>query len=83
MRIVAGPFVLQKHNKERLSFEFENMRTGEVLPLMHDPHCFRRTECNWMPVVGSDRKALMVDVNIQFEPVGDVLVEADGDVDCA
>lgn len=78
-RIVAGPFVLQKRDKEHLSFEFENMLTGEVRPQMHDPRCFWMEDCNWMPVVGSGRKALMVDVNIQFEPVEAALVEADGD----
>jgi hypothetical protein len=32
-------------------------------------------ECNWMPLIGSDWKALMVDVSMQFEPVDDMQVE--------
>lgn len=36
-----------------------------------------------MPVIGSDRKALMLDVIIQFEPVGAGPVEPDSDDECA
>lgn len=66
-----------------MSFDFENMQTGEILPMMQRPHCLRTEECNWMPVIGSDRRALMVDMAIQFEPAGDVPVEADSDDECA
>ncbi|KAJ5569538.1 uncharacterized protein N7459_008968 [Penicillium hispanicum] len=81
MGIVAGPFVrLQKYHKERLvSFDFENMQTGEIFPMVQVPHRDWTEECSWMPVIGSDRKALMVDMAIQFEPAGDVPVEADSD----
>ncbi|PYI31458.1 hypothetical protein BP00DRAFT_474996 [Aspergillus indologenus CBS 114.80] len=81
MRIVAGPFVrLQRHHKERLlSFDFENMQTGEILPMMQDPRCVWMEESNWMPVIGRDRKVLMLDILIQFMPAGDVPVEADSD----
>ncbi|ORY55131.1 uncharacterized protein BCR38DRAFT_357270 [Pseudomassariella vexata] len=81
MRIVGGPFVrLQKNQKERLlSFEFENMQTGKILPMMQDPWCVKTAECNWMPVIGSNRKALMLNVVVQFEPAGDVPVEDDSD----
>ncbi|KAL4926646.1 uncharacterized protein BDV17DRAFT_299568 [Aspergillus undulatus] len=84
MRIVAGPFVrLQRHHKERLvSFDFENMQTGEILPMMQDPRCIWTEEYNWMPVIGRDRKALMLDIVIQFMPAGDVPVEADSDDEC-
>ncbi|KAL4860601.1 hypothetical protein BDV12DRAFT_209053 [Aspergillus spectabilis] len=85
MRIVAGPFVrLQKYHKERLaSFNFENMQSGEILPMMRVPHSIWTEEYNWMPVIGSDRRALMLDISIQFEPAGDVPVEADSDDECA
>ncbi|KAL5051691.1 hypothetical protein BDW71DRAFT_193939 [Aspergillus fruticulosus] len=84
VRIMAGPFVrLQKHHKERLlSFDFENMWTDEILPLMQDAHCIRTGEYNWRPVIGRDRRALMLDIVIQFEPAGDVPVEADSDDEC-
>ncbi|KAH8749861.1 hypothetical protein F5883DRAFT_228310 [Diaporthe sp. PMI_573] len=85
MRIVAGPFVrLQEYRKERLlSFDFENMQTGKILPMMQVPRGGGTEECNWMPVIGSDRKALMLDMAVQFEPAGDVPVEADSDDECA
>ncbi|KAK9320293.1 hypothetical protein V1517DRAFT_375748 [Lipomyces orientalis] len=81
MRIVAGPFVrLQEYHKERLlSFNFENMQTGKILPMMQVPRLHETTQCNWMPVIGSQRKALMLDTVVQFEPAGDVPVEADSD----
>ena len=84
MRIVAGPFVrLQRRHKERLvSFDFENMQTGEILPMMQDPRCIWTEEYNWMPVIGRDRKALMLDIVIQFMRAGDVPVEADSDDEC-
>ncbi|KAL4945268.1 hypothetical protein BDV06DRAFT_231429 [Aspergillus oleicola] len=85
VRIVAGPFVrLQKgfHKERVVSFDFENMQTGEILPMMHDPRCYHTEEYNWMPVIGRDRKALMLDNVIQFVPAGDVPVEADSDDEC-
>ncbi|PYH90598.1 hypothetical protein BO71DRAFT_361171 [Aspergillus ellipticus CBS 707.79] len=81
MSIVGGPFVrLQEHHKERLmSFNFEDIHTGKMLKMMHYPHDFSTEECNWMPVIGSDRKALMLDVAIQFELAEGVPVENDSD----
>jgi hypothetical protein len=81
MGIVAGPFVrLHKYRNEPLvSFNFENMQTGGILPMIQDPGCIRTEECNWMPVIGSDRKVLMLDVGIQYKPAGDVPVEPDND----
>ncbi|KAJ6187764.1 hypothetical protein N7519_002672 [Penicillium mononematosum] len=85
MRIVAGPFERLQENYEEplMSFNFENMQTGEILPMRHVPHRHSTEECNWMPLIGSDRKALMVDVVTQFEPVEAEPVEADGDDECA
>ncbi|KPM35478.1 hypothetical protein AK830_g11107 [Neonectria ditissima] len=79
MRIVAGPFVrLEERRKDPLlSFDFEDMHKGETLPMMWVPRHTKTEECNWMPVVGSDRRVLMVDVAVEYEPAGDVPVEAD------
>lgn len=81
MRIVGGPFVrLRKYHEERLaSFDFENIQTGTISSMTWVPHDESMEEYNWMPVIGSDRRALMLDVSIQFEPAGDVPVEADSD----
>lgn len=72
---------LQKHHKERLlSFDVEDMQTGDILPMMEIPsRGFWTYEYNWMPVIGSNRKALMVDMVVEFEPAGDVPVEVDSD----
>jgi hypothetical protein len=80
-RIVAGPFSrLHKHRKiPALSFDLENIATGKVTPMMQSRHLHSTEECNWMPIIGSDRKAVMVEVVVQFEPAGDVPVEADGE----
>jgi hypothetical protein len=59
------------------------MQTGEILPMMRVPHDIWTEEYNWMPVIGSDRRALMLNISIQFEPAGDVPVEADSDDECA
>ncbi|KAE8137932.1 hypothetical protein BDV38DRAFT_292551 [Aspergillus pseudotamarii] len=80
--IVAGPFVRlgQYHHKERLmSFDFQNMQTGKIFPMVQVPHDIWTEECNWMPVIGGDRQALMLDVVIQFEQAEDVPVEAGSD----
>ncbi|KAI1120303.1 hypothetical protein F5Y10DRAFT_290016 [Nemania abortiva] len=82
-RIIAGPFVrLQRHfdyADPLLSFEFEHMQTGQVLPVIERPKLTLRKELNWMPLIGSDRKAVMLDVFLQFEPAVDIPVENDGD----
>ncbi|KAI5864419.1 hypothetical protein GGS23DRAFT_596052 [Durotheca rogersii] len=68
MSIVAGPFV-EHHEEPRLSFNFEDTQTGKIFRTAEGPHFHRRTEeYNWMPVIGSDRKALMLNVVVQFEP---------------
>ena len=68
--IVAGPFV-ENRKGPRLSFDFENTQTRKILRMMQvqAPRLYRTEECNWMPVIGSDRKALMLDTVVQFEPV--------------
>jgi hypothetical protein len=67
MSIVAGPFV-EYHKDPRLSFDFEDTQTGKIFRMIQAPRLNRTEECNWMPVIGSDRKALMLDVVVQFEP---------------
>lgn len=82
-RIVAGPFRrIRRHRYYKgplMCFDFENIQTGQILPMMSVSDCYGMEEFNWMPVIGSSRKALMLDANIQFEPAGDVPVEADED----
>lgn len=81
MRMTAGPFVrLQPLQKEPLlSFEFENMRTGQVLPAIEIPRAWSTKELNWMPLIGSNQKAVMLEVVVQFGPAVDIPVEKDSD----
>ncbi|KAI0877730.1 hypothetical protein GGS24DRAFT_94559 [Hypoxylon argillaceum] len=80
-RLLPRPFVrLQKNHKQPLlSFEFENMKTGEVFPTIQTPRISSTKKLNWMPIIGSDRKALMLDVVVQFEPAEDIPAEDDND----
>ncbi|KAI1734271.1 hypothetical protein F4680DRAFT_357644 [Xylaria scruposa] len=66
-RIVGDPFVSRFGNHESLSFNFENMQTGKILPMARRGFDFTTPELNWMPLIGSDRKALMLNVVVQFE----------------
>ncbi|GKZ31076.1 hypothetical protein AbraIFM66950_011135 [Aspergillus brasiliensis] len=77
MRIVAGPFVrLQQHFDEPLmSFDFENLETRKIVTMKWYAQTWSTFECNWMPVIGRDRKAIMVDVCVQYEPAEDEPVE--------
>ncbi|KAI0115587.1 hypothetical protein GGR51DRAFT_503489 [Nemania sp. FL0031] len=80
-RIVAGPFVrVSKFLRQPfLSFNFEDMKTGDILPVMETDGHFSTERLNWMPIVGSHRKALMLDVVGQYEPAGGIPVEDDSD----
>jgi hypothetical protein len=71
-RIVGGPFVCKRkrggYKQRQLAFDMENMETGKILQMSlvgSDP----KESFNWMPVIGSDRKAIMLDVNIDFRAV--------------
>ncbi|KAM0424958.1 hypothetical protein ACHAPT_009759 [Fusarium lateritium] len=83
--IASGPFVRRQQSffqQERpgellLSFNFKNMRTGDVVPMMEFPNEKSVKECNWMPIIGGLRKALMVNVMVQFEPADNVPIETD------
>ncbi|KAK3366682.1 hypothetical protein B0T24DRAFT_659000 [Lasiosphaeria ovina] len=75
MSIVAGPFVkydkkprVSHHKQPRLSFDFEDTQTGEVFRMTQHFGVGSLIEGNWMPVIGSDRKALMLEVTVQFGP---------------
>lgn len=89
-RIVAGPFVRLRHDLDfekrvgvqepLLSFNNEDMETGEVYPVMNRlssrPHLDRDNV--WAPVIGrGDRQALMFDVLAQFLPASETPVEDD------
>lgn len=85
MRIVAGPFVRLRtyHQGSLLSFDFEDMQTGKIRPVMQVSRWHRTEKCKWMPLIGSDRKALMLDVAVQFEPAGNLPMEASSDDESA
>ncbi|KAI0966608.1 hypothetical protein F4678DRAFT_484202 [Xylaria arbuscula] len=73
-RILGGPVIQSPEFPENrlLSFEFENLQTGQILPAI-STCCHRRTkELNWMPLIGIDRKALMLHVVVQFETAEDI-----------
>ncbi|BDD62672.1 hypothetical protein MPDQ_004440 [Monascus purpureus] len=83
MSIIAGPFVrVQRYhgqNERLLSYNFEDVRTGQTVSMIHHPNRFG-TEWNWRPVIGSgEREALLLDIDVQFEPAKDVPVEVDSD----
>ncbi|KAI1734381.1 hypothetical protein F4680DRAFT_438595 [Xylaria scruposa] len=76
-RIVAGPFVRLRSKTRKLSFEFENMKTGQVFPVMEN---WEKDSFDWMPLIGNNaRKALMLDVAVAFLPAVDISVENDSD----
>jgi hypothetical protein len=50
-----------------------------ILPMIQDPRGRWTQLCNWMPVIGTNRKVLMTDVVIQFEPAFKVPVQADSE----
>ncbi|KAI0910830.1 hypothetical protein F4823DRAFT_588348 [Ustulina deusta] len=79
MRIVRGPFVrLSSQNHRSLSFDFEDMKRGKILPMTETIYGYMRSL--WLiPVIGSDRKAIMMDACVQFESAGHVPVEADSE----
>ncbi|KAJ5719034.1 hypothetical protein N7493_007489 [Penicillium malachiteum] len=87
MTIVGGPFVrLQKvyrrcEKMRILSFDFEDKQSDKILPLacVLDNNDERSVqEWTWMPLVGSDRKALMVDVTIQFKSASELPLDDGG-----
>lgn len=82
-RIDEETRIVTQFYKERLehplSFGFENLKTGNVLHATEIYSGDSTKELNWMPLIGSDRKALMLNVVVQFTPSGDITVENDGD----
>ncbi|KAI0549749.1 hypothetical protein F4679DRAFT_545446 [Xylaria curta] len=76
-RIVAGPFVRKRYGDRRLSFEFENMKTGQVFPVMEN---WGEYSLHWMPLIGNNgREALMLDVIVRYLPAVDTPIENDSD----
>ena len=47
-----------------MSFDFQNIQTDEILLMIQVPHRIWTEKCNWMPVIGSDRKALMLNPEV-------------------
>ena len=66
--IVDGPFVQHPKNP-RLSFDFEDTETGNVDLMTQPTHLvrFADMDCIFTPVIGSDRKVLMSNVELKFE----------------
>jgi len=70
-RIVGGPFMRSSDiPAERMSFNIKSTRTGKTSPMsplvfQHGPRAARH---NWKPVIGDERKVIMWDVCILFEP---------------
>ncbi|CAG7945815.1 unnamed protein product [Penicillium salamii] len=79
--IIGGPFERQQnpHSRPHISFMFEDLKKGEVRSMTQVLRCQRTEELegNWMPIVGSKRKALMTNVNVQFKPAHPAQVEGD------
>ncbi|KAI0200254.1 hypothetical protein F4808DRAFT_470667 [Astrocystis sublimbata] len=78
-RIVRGPFVRSETRRQRrelrLSFDFEDMIKGKVRSTMQVPTDSFTRRHNWMPFIGSDRKALMSCADVQFKSAGDAPLE--------
>lgn len=76
-RIIQGPYVVQDLETMRnfntglatlevccLSFDFEDMETGDVFPTTIHDELSVWPRYRWMPVIGSDRKATMTGVEL-------------------
>jgi hypothetical protein len=67
MRIVAVPFVREVNDIIMLSFNSENIETGKINTMAWlSPTRGWSSTFNSMPVIGSDRRAIMADVVVQF-----------------
>ncbi|OAA63430.1 hypothetical protein SPI_03593 [Niveomyces insectorum RCEF 264] len=79
--IMAGPFTrLNKYRKTPLlGFNFRDLHTGAVMPMIEEPRKFSISELNWAPILGrnGDRQELMLDMFVQFEPFEEA-AEQDG-----
>jgi hypothetical protein len=55
-----------------LSMRIENINTGKIVSLMEIenkstvPSCFALSEFNWIPIIGLEPRALMVNVSLNF-----------------
>lgn len=58
---------------------FENMENGKRFPVMPMPRRRSREMYNWVPVIGSDRKAIILEIVVQFESAEGVPVEEDSE----
>ncbi|KAL1896639.1 hypothetical protein Cpir12675_002735 [Ceratocystis pirilliformis] len=85
-RLLRGPFVTREEKQQRLvlSYLFENMKTRHkytgitVAPGGDGDDSI--SESNWMPIIGTgNRRALMIDVKVQFMPIlnGQVILPID------
>ncbi|KAI0143144.1 hypothetical protein GGR57DRAFT_495329 [Xylariaceae sp. FL1272] len=80
-----APEDAQHVQEDLLAFEFEDMQSGEASLGMREHNDTagvlepRTRPLNWRPIVGSSRKAIMLDVIVQFKDVLDTPVEIDSD----
>lgn len=69
-RIALTPAPQGSNNTALFSFDVENMFTRETIRLTEvedKGHCHGLPGCNWMPIVGDDPSALMVNVLLEFQ----------------
>ncbi|KAJ2999050.1 hypothetical protein NUW58_g133 [Xylaria curta] len=66
--VVAGPFLRQRRcgRGVSFSFDFEDLRTGEIFPLVRSGPVGKRNDACWVPLIGGDQKALMLESPIYF-----------------
>ncbi|KAJ5340986.1 hypothetical protein N7541_010110 [Penicillium brevicompactum] len=71
--IVGGPFERRQSadKSAMLGFIFKDLETGTVAPLVQiTPHRrVEKPEANFVPIIGHDRKAIMVGTTVDFKPV--------------
>ncbi|KAI1132400.1 hypothetical protein F5Y10DRAFT_293500 [Nemania abortiva] len=80
-RLVAGPLVRQGPDKRPLlSFNFQDVQTGKTTPMVQTRSFVRPEEdVTFLPLIGQKRRALMLNVPIQFEAAEDMVVQPDED----
>lgn len=73
-RIIGSPYVgeITRHGTvHRLFFDIEDMKTGDILPMQAKDRLSRYTTLanSWMPIIGSDRKAIITTVGLECNQV--------------
>jgi hypothetical protein len=85
-RILPIPAPTPSSLEEMLSMRIESMHTEKTLPLVEIENkstvasCFALSQYNWMPIIGMEPRALMVNVSLNFGESGEQPA-ADDEVD--